>query len=69
MHFPSLPGIDDGLSTLEESVAFIRELQQLGYRKLICTPHIIADMYPNTPAIISAQLDLVKGGAAKEGLI
>lgn len=69
MHSHLLPGIDDGLGTIEESVAFIKELQQLGYKKLICTPHIISDIYPNTAAIITEKLDLVKAALMNEGVI
>ena len=60
MHSHLLPGIDDGLQTVEESVAFIEALSQLGYEKLICTPHIIPDIYPNTPEIILPKLDIVR---------
>lgn len=60
MHSHLLPGIDDGLQTIEESVAFIEELSSMGYKKLICTPHIISDIYPNSPETILPQLDLVK---------
>src|SRR5438552_1292203 len=60
MHSHLLPGIDDGLQSIEESVAFISELSNLGYQKLICTPHIISDIYPNNPQTILPQLDLVK---------
>ena len=56
MHSHLLPGLDDGLQTIDESVAFIGELQKLGYKKLICTPHIISDMYPNDPQTILPKL-------------
>lgn len=60
MHSHLLPGLDDGLTTVEDSVAFISELQQLGYSKLICTPHIISDMYPNSPQTILPKLEEVR---------
>lgn len=60
MHSHLLPGIDDGLQSIEESVAFISELSNIGYQKLICTPHIISDIYPNTPETILPKLDLVR---------
>ena len=52
MHSHLLPGLDDGLKTLDEAILFINELYKLGYRKLICTPHVISDMYPNNPESI-----------------
>ncbi len=60
MHSHLLPGIDDGLEEVEQSVAFIRDLQELGYTKLICTPHILSDLYPNTPQTILPKLALVR---------
>ncbi|MCW3106560.1 MAG: hypothetical protein JWQ09_1066 [Segetibacter sp.] len=60
MHSHLLPGIDDGLQELESSVAFIKDLQNLGYKKLICTPHILSDLYPNSPQTILPKLALVR---------
>lgn len=65
MHSHLLPGIDDGLQELEQSVLFIKDLQQMGYRKLICTPHILSDLYPNSPATILPKLDLVRNALKK----
>lgn len=68
MHSHLLPGIDDGLQTLEESVLFITELYNLGYRKLICTPHIISDIYPNSPETILPKLELVRAELQKRNI-
>ncbi len=68
MHSHLLPGIDDGAEDLERSVELIRGLKELGYRKLITTPHIIWDLYKNTPAIINEKLDLVRKALKDEGI-
>lgn len=68
MHSHLLPGIDDGVKDVEESLAMIRGLKELGYQKLITTPHIMWDMYRNTPDIIDQKLDLVREAASKEGI-
>ena len=68
MHSHLLPGIDDGAEDLETSVELIRGLQDLGYRKLITTPHIIWDLYKNTPTIINEKLDLVRKALKDEGI-
>ena len=68
MHSHLLPGIDDGLQSIEESVAFISELSNMGYQKLICTPHIIPDIYPNSPETILPQLDLVKAAVKEKNI-
>ena len=66
MHSHLLPHIDDGLQELEQTVEFIKDLQKLGYRKLICTPHILSDLYPNTPATILPKLALVRDALLEE---
>lgn len=60
MHSHLLPGIDDGVSTLEEALQIVRNLQALGYRRIITTPHVMSDAYRNTPEIINKKLDELK---------
>ncbi|MDX2303932.1 MAG: CpsB/CapC family capsule biosynthesis tyrosine phosphatase [Microscillaceae bacterium] len=60
LHSHLLPGIDDGSQSLEESENLIRRLIQLGYRKLITTPHIMQDYYRNTPEIILEKLQTLQ---------
>ena len=67
MHSHLLPGIDDGLQEPEQSVAFMKQLTGLGYKKLICTPHILTDLYPNSRDTILPKLDLVRSHLAKAG--
>jgi len=52
MHSHLLPGIDDGSPDLSTSFELIKGLQALGFEKLITTPHIFLDYYPNTSSII-----------------
>lgn len=60
MHSHIIPGIDDGAQNLEQSITLIKKLIDLGYTKIITTPHIMADYYRNTPDIILAGLDTVR---------
>ncbi|MBS1682497.1 MAG: capsular biosynthesis protein [Bacteroidetes bacterium] len=60
VHSHLLPGIDDGVQSLEEAAEVILKLMDAGYKKLITTPHIISDSYKNTPEIISAKLQELK---------
>jgi len=60
VHSHLLPGIDDGAENLEQSVALVRDLVSLGYKKIITTPHIMGDHYKNTPEIIHTKLELVR---------
>lgn len=57
MHSHLLPGIDDGAESMETSIKLIEGLQKLGYQKLITTPHVYEDMYPNKPEIILSKLE------------
>ena len=60
MHSHLVPGIDDGSQSLEESIDLIRSLKNLGYKKIITTPHIMADRYKNTPEIIKTGLKKIR---------
>jgi len=66
MHSHLLPGLDDGSQDVEDSVAYIKELNQLGYHKFICTPHIISDLYPNNRRTIEPAYQLLKQKLADE---
>lgn len=68
IHSHLLPGIDDGVKTLKESIDIIREFKLLGYKKLITTPHIFYDLYPNTKEIIQEKLLIVKNELEKEDI-
>jgi tyrosine-protein phosphatase YwqE len=68
MHSHLLPGLDDGLQEMDQTIFFIKQLQQMGYQKLICTPHILSDVYPNSPDTILPKLELVRS-ALKENNI
>jgi protein-tyrosine phosphatase len=63
MHSHLLPGLDDGAETVEQSVAMLQELQRLGLRKLVMTPHIMGDFYKNTPEGIRAALTTLQTAA------
>ncbi|MDH5474182.1 MAG: capsular biosynthesis protein [Cyclobacteriaceae bacterium] len=67
LHSHLLPGIDDGVATLMQSVEIIRKFQDLGYTKLITTPHILHDFFDNTPQIIRDKLMVVKDQLKLEG--
>ena len=56
MHSHILPGLDDGAETMEQSVALVKSMQNLGFDKLIATPHVMSDFYRNTPEGINNRL-------------
>ncbi len=60
MHSHLLPGIDDGSQDIETSLKLIKGMKELGFKKLITTPHIMWDIYKNTRSIILEKLEEVK---------
>lgn len=68
MHSHLLPGIDDGAKDIDESLELISKLSAMGYKHLITTPHIMADLYPNTPAIITEKLKEVRKAISNAGI-
>ena len=68
VHSHFIPGIDDGAKTMEDTLELLRSMQDLGYKKVITTPHVMSDYYRNTPEIILGGLDKVREAAQSEGL-
>ena len=60
MHSHFIPGIDDGSRDMDESLSLIRSMAELGFRKLITTPHIMSDSFRNTSSVIREGLMKVK---------
>ena len=50
-HSHILPGVDDGVQTMEESLAILRQYEAWGVHAVWCTPHIMED-FPNTTAAL-----------------
>jgi len=68
LHSHLIPAIDDGSQSMEESITLLRGLQDLGYAKLITTPHIMADTYRNNRKIIMSGLEKLHAEAQQRGL-
>lgn len=68
MHSHLLPGIDDGSPDMETSLRLVKGMHGLGYRKLVTTPHILGEMYPNTPDIITQKEKELKAAVSQAGI-
>lgn len=68
IHSHILPGIDDGSPNIETSIKLIKGIVDLGITKTIATPHIISDMYRNTPDTINAALAKLKPALKKANI-
>jgi len=66
LHSHLIPGIDDGVKTLDESIDLIKQLKSLGLKKLIVTPHIMEHRFPNTIKTIRDGYELVKAEVLKQ---
>ena len=54
IHSHLIPGIDDGVKDMDTAIRMIGGLAGLGYKKIITTPHILGEIYPNNPENIGA---------------
>lgn len=66
-HSHILPGVDDGIKTIEESLEVLRHYDSIGIKEVWLTPHIMED-YPNTTADLQKrfeELNLAWSGKAK----
>ncbi|HEX8313504.1 MAG TPA: CpsB/CapC family capsule biosynthesis tyrosine phosphatase, partial [Flavisolibacter sp.] len=68
MHSHLIPGIDDGSPDMATSLELIRGLKNLGYKKLITTPHILWEVYPNTTDTIKTGLANLQKAIESEGI-
>ena len=68
IHSHILPGLDDGSPNVETSIDLLKSLSAAGINRFICTPHIIGDMYRNTPESINGALDILKSACIDHGL-
>jgi tyrosine-protein phosphatase YwqE len=56
IHSHLIPGIDDGSPDMETSISLIKKMQELGYSKVITTPHVMSDFYQNSSETILKSL-------------
>jgi tyrosine-protein phosphatase YwqE len=68
MHSHLIPGIDDGSQDMATSLELVKGLSALGYKKIITTPHILWEVYPNTSEIITNGIQEVQKAVAESGI-
>ena len=68
IHSHLIPGIDDGSPDMETTLILLDKFIELGYKKVITTPHVMSDYYKNTPDIILNGLDKVQNEIHKKNL-
>ncbi len=65
-HSHILPGVDDGVETMDEALRILATYEAMGIKELWLTPHIMEDI-PNTPQKLAARFEELK--AAYKGNI
>lgn len=60
VHAHILPQLDDGANDIEQSIAIIKSMYAMGYRKIIATPHVMSGYYNNAPEDILQSVHVLK---------
>lgn len=68
IHSHLIPGIDDGVPDIETALTCLRAFEELGYKKVITTPHVLRDYYPNSSDTIRRGLDELRQAMAETDL-
>lgn len=68
IHSHVIPGIDDGASSMEDSLQLVEEMYNLGYRKMIITPHVRFGSFENDTDTFDKRLELLEIAADEKGL-
>jgi len=53
IHSHVCPGIDDGSTSPERSVQLVAGMEELGFSRMVVTPHVTDEVFPNTPGLIA----------------
>ena len=60
IHSHLINEVDDGSDSLETSLGLIEQFNSLGIKKIITTPHIMADYYNNSKETLFPKRDIIK---------
>jgi protein-tyrosine phosphatase len=68
IHSHLIPGLDDGARSIPAALELIRRLETLGFRKLVTTPHVMADLYRNEPHMIHSGAERLRQAMQEAGI-
>lgn len=66
LHCHLIPGVDDGVNSLEEALEMIDRLRTLGYKRSILTSHIYSDLYPNSRESLTPGFEQLRTAVAEK---
>lgn len=58
-HSHILPGVDDGVQTIEDALEILHRYEELGFKRIWLTPHVMED-FPNTPENLRERFEELK---------
>ena len=67
LHSHVLPGVDDGVRTLDESLALLRAAAEDGITHIAATPHV-RDDYPTSPETMERGVEALNEAAREAGI-
>lgn len=68
IHSHLIPGVDDGSQSVEESISLLKQLEELGYKKVITTPHIYYNSFSEGINVLYEKLEELKLSAKTNGI-
>ena len=68
IHSHLIPGIDDGSPDMDTSLALLKELEMLGYKKIITTPHVKTEYFQNDVTKLDDLCERLRRAARFEGI-
>ncbi len=68
IHSHLIPGIDDGSPDMETSIMLVKKFVDLGFHKIITTPHVMCDYYDNSSAKILSGVNKLREELHRQGI-
>jgi len=68
VHSHILPGVDHGSQSVEESLEMLQAQLDMGISHVMCTSHVTAETFENTPESLTAAYEELKNAIVREGL-
>lgn len=68
IHSHLIPDVDDGSKSMEESISLLKQLEGFGYKKIITTPHVFYNSFPQGIKVLDDKLEELKSNAKFNGI-
>ena len=68
VHSHILPGVDHGAQNIDDSLEMLRAQIDMGITHVMCTSHVTAETFENTPETLTEAYNVLKVAVKEEGL-